>query len=127
MRQRPGKAPFAEFDLPKLPERGVAPPAADRMAAALGLIPGEIGFENHRPTIYSAGVPYVLVFTKTDKQSTAQTKALLTAYLAKMSEIWDELPRYFQTSAETGLGRDELLNFVAGVNQDWKADAAAGA
>lgn len=73
------------------------------------------------------GIPFVMVFTKSDKQSTAQTKALLTAYLAKMSETWDELPRYFQTSAETGLGRDELLNFIAGVNKDWKADAAANA
>ena len=44
-----------------------------------------------------------------------------------MSEIWDELPRYFQTSAETKLGRDELLDFIAGVNQDWKADAMADA
>lgn len=61
VRQRPGKAPFAEFDLPKLPERGVSPPAAERMAAALGLIPGEIGFENHRPTIYSAGVPFAFI------------------------------------------------------------------
>lgn len=73
------------------------------------------------------GIPFVMAFTKSDKQSTAQTKALLAAYLAKMGEIWDELPRYFQTSAETGLGRDELLAFVAEVNQQWQPGAAAGA
>ncbi|UOQ99827.1 ribosome biogenesis GTP-binding protein YihA/YsxC [Hymenobacter sp. 5317J-9] len=73
------------------------------------------------------GIPFVMVFTKADKQSTAQTKALVTDYLKKMSEIWDELPRYFLTSAETGLGRDELLDFIAEVNQQWVADATPNA
>ncbi|MGY3087450.1 GTP-binding protein [Hymenobacter sp. UYAg731] len=73
------------------------------------------------------GIPFVMIFTKADKQSTAQTKALLTEYLRKMSEIWDELPRYFLTSAETGLGRDEVLDFITDVNKEWVADAAANA
>ena len=73
------------------------------------------------------GIPFVMVFTKADKQSTAQTKALLADYLKKMSEMWDELPRYFLTSAETGLGRDELLAFVAEVNEQWVADATPNA
>ena len=73
------------------------------------------------------GIPFVMVFTKADKQSTAQTKALITDYLAKMSEIWDELPRYFITSAESARGREDVLDFIAEVNQQWRADAAAGA
>ena len=39
---------------------GAAPPT-EQLAAALGLIPSEIGFGNHRPTVYSAGVPFVFV------------------------------------------------------------------
>lgn len=73
------------------------------------------------------GIPFVMIFTKADKQSTAQTKALLAEYLRKMSEIWDELPRYFVTSAETRLGREEVLNFIEEVNQQWKEDATANA
>ena len=61
VRQRPGQAAFAEFDVPKVPERGIGLPAADRLAAALGLIPSEIGFENHKPVVYSAGVPFAFV------------------------------------------------------------------
>jgi trans-2,3-dihydro-3-hydroxyanthranilate isomerase len=61
VRQKPRQPAFAEFDLPRLPERGVTPPPPDRIAAALSLIPSEIGFENHRPTIHSAGVPFVFV------------------------------------------------------------------
>jgi len=37
------------------------PVLPDRMADALGVSPAEIGFENHRPTRYSAGVPYSFV------------------------------------------------------------------
>ncbi len=61
VRLRADGAPFAEFDAPKLPEEVGTLPAADRIAAALGLIPAEIGFENHRPTKYSAGNAFAFV------------------------------------------------------------------
>jgi trans-2,3-dihydro-3-hydroxyanthranilate isomerase len=61
VRLRPGSAPHAEFDAPRLPaESGTLPPA-DRLAAALGLIPAEIGFENHRSTKYTAGNAFAFV------------------------------------------------------------------
>jgi trans-2,3-dihydro-3-hydroxyanthranilate isomerase len=61
VRLRPGAAPYAEFVAPRLPtEAGsLAPP--ERLAAALGLIPAEIGFENHRPTKYTAGNAFAFV------------------------------------------------------------------
>ena len=70
------------------------------------------------------GIPFVLVFTKADKQSGAKTDELVVAYQAQLLETWEELPRVFVTSAETGLGRDELLAFIADVNQTWAAQAA---
>lgn len=54
-------APFAEFDLPKLPQPLDLTAEAGSIAAALGLGPHEIGFENHVPSLWSAGVPYVCV------------------------------------------------------------------
>src|SRR6185295_9110344 len=36
-------------------------PSPDRLAAALGLIPAEIGFENHRPTKFGAGNTFAFV------------------------------------------------------------------
>lgn len=72
-----------------------------------------------------AGVPFIMIFTKTDKQSTSQTKALITAYLTQMGETWDELPRYFVTSAETGLGREEVLDFIEEINRQVAADATS--
>ena len=52
---------FAEFDLPKLPERLAIDLDEAAIAAALGLGPHEIGFENHTITAWSAGVPYICV------------------------------------------------------------------
>jgi GTP-binding protein len=70
------------------------------------------------------GVPFVMIFTKTDKQSLTRTNELIKSYLAKMGETWDELPRYFITSAETGAGRDEVLDFITEVNRQVAAEAA---
>ena len=54
-------ATFAEFDLPKLPRQMALSADAAALGSALGLSAHEIGFENHRPTLWSAGVPYVTV------------------------------------------------------------------
>jgi GTP-binding protein len=72
------------------------------------------------------GVPFVLVFTKTDKQSGSRTEQNVQTFLAKMSESWDELPRHFVTSAVARDGRDEVLGFIEEVNQQLR-DAAGNA
>lgn len=60
-RHRPGKPRQAEFILPKLPVRvGEAQPD-DKIAAALRLAAGYVGFGAHRPAIFSAGTPFVCV------------------------------------------------------------------
>jgi trans-2,3-dihydro-3-hydroxyanthranilate isomerase len=51
-------AGFAEFDCPKLPARGGTPAEKRVIAAALGLPPADVGFENHTPSRWDAGVPY---------------------------------------------------------------------
>jgi len=61
VRMPAGQQPFAEFDAPKLPEDLGSVPAIEDIAAAIGLIPSEIGFENHRPTRFSAGLPYFFI------------------------------------------------------------------
>jgi trans-2,3-dihydro-3-hydroxyanthranilate isomerase len=61
VRLRPGAAPYAEFGAPKLPADAGSLAPADRLAAVVGLIPAEIGFENHRPTKYGAGMAFAFV------------------------------------------------------------------
>lgn len=58
---RAGAPGFAEFDLPKLSEPMAYEPDIDGLAAMLGLEIRDIGFENHRPSLWSAGVPFLMV------------------------------------------------------------------
>ena len=74
---RRGHAPYAEFDVPKLPELAGAPAHEDRIAAALGLAPQEIGFANHKPSQYDAGIPFTFVPVRDlDAMARAQAIAL---------------------------------------------------
>lgn len=52
----------AVFELPKLSEPvAMSLGSKDEIAAALGLHIEDVGFENHVPTVYSAGVPFAMV------------------------------------------------------------------
>ncbi|MCZ8355652.1 MAG: ribosome biogenesis GTP-binding protein YihA/YsxC [Cyclobacteriaceae bacterium] len=58
------------------------------------------------------GVPIALIFTKTDKLSGNELAKSMKVYEKKFLEIWEELPPNFVSSAETGRGKDEILNFM---------------
>lgn len=62
VRLRGGHPPFAEFDAPRLPEEGSTLAKLEVLAAALGLIPNEIGFENHKPVSFAtAGSSFAFI------------------------------------------------------------------
>lgn len=61
VRLRVGDAPFAEFDAPKLPEKADTLVSRERLAAALGLIPREIGFENHTALRFFSGNTFAFI------------------------------------------------------------------
>lgn len=62
-------------------------------------------------------VPFSLVFTKTDKLKGNRLRTNVDAYLKRLREQWEELPPVFLTSAERGMGRDEVLNYIESVNR----------
>ena len=53
-------ASFAYFDLPRLPEK-IGEADARALAEALSLDERDIGFDGHRPVVYSAGTPFCFV------------------------------------------------------------------
>lgn len=67
------------------------------------------------------GVPFALVFTKSDKISKGALERNVEAYKATLLETWEELPPIFCTSAEKYLGRDELLDYIDGINRSLRA------
>lgn len=63
------------------------------------------------------GVPFALVFTKSDKNKPGATIRNVEAFLATLRENWDELPPHFITSAIKAEGRDGILDFIAETNK----------
>ena len=61
VRLKDGAPAFAEFDAPKLPAPAGALPPVDVLAAGLGLMPSEVGFENHKPLCFAAGNTFAFV------------------------------------------------------------------
>lgn len=81
---------FAEFDLPRLStEIEMRAEPAD-IAAALGIGVHEIGFENHRISIRSAGVPFMLVPVH-DMAVAARARMNAQAWLRLVPQV-DGLP-----------------------------------
>ncbi|MBR5695325.1 MAG: YihA family ribosome biogenesis GTP-binding protein [Paludibacteraceae bacterium] len=65
----------------------------------------------------SNGIPFAIVFTKTDKLSGGKLNANVMAYKERLLEEWEELPPIFITSSETGRGKDELLDYIESINK----------
>ena len=59
------------------------------------------------------GLPFVLVFTKSDKLSSSQLLLHLHSYIESLKEYFEEAPQYFVTSSQKGKGMDELREFLA--------------
>ena len=64
-----------------------------------------------------SGIPFCIVFTKADKLTTQKVQASVEAYKKKLSETWEEMPPMIVTSSESRKGRDELLDYIDGVNK----------
>ena len=68
-----------------------------------------------------SGVPFAIVFTKSDKLSTSKIRSNVANYEKKLSETWEEMPPFFVTSSEKGLGRDEVLDYIEKINREMSA------
>ena len=57
-------------------------------------------------------VPFAIVFTKADKQSVNKGQQSMAKFRKVMKKTWEELPPFFLTSSETGLGGDDLKEYI---------------
>lgn len=67
-------------------------------------------------------VPIVLIFTKADKLSHSKVQSNVAAFLRAAKGIFEDTPLYFVTSAESAKGRDEVLEFINAVTEDFYAE-----
>ena len=63
------------------------------------------------------GIPFSVIFTKTDKISKGKLADNIEVYRNKMFETWEELPPFFVSSSEKREGRDEILDFIHEINE----------
>ena len=58
------------------------------------------------------GIPFALVFTKSDKISRGKLASSKSLWEKKLLTTWEELPPLFITSAEDRRGKDDLLKYI---------------
>ncbi len=63
-------------------------------------------------------IPFVIIFTKIDKLSSSELNKNLTAYKKRLLLTWENLPEIFISSAETGAGKKEILDYIGQLNKD---------
>ena len=61
------------------------------------------------------GIPFGIVFTKGDKSGPNVLKAQIERDRRILEEEWEELPHMFESSAQTGAGRDEILTYIENI------------
>ena len=60
-------------------------------------------------------IPFAIIFTKGDKNGPNALAAQIEKNKQQILEFWEEMPPTFISSAETGLGREEILNYIESV------------
>jgi len=62
-------------------------------------------------------IPFSIIFTKADKLKPAVIQKNVENYILKLKQgAWEEAPSHFITSSSKGIGREEVLHFIDGVN-----------
>lgn len=119
---------YAEFDTPRLPEPAGTAPSSEQLAGALGLIPSEIGFANHRPTVYSAGVPFVFV-PVASLEAIARADVYLQHWTSTFGPSGADMAYLYcrQTVSATSAFHARMFAPLSGITEDPATGSAAAA
>jgi GTP-binding protein len=58
------------------------------------------------------GVPFAIIYTKSDKVSQLELSSNRKTVKNALLKSWESMPNEFVSSAETRIGREEILNFI---------------
>lgn len=62
-------------------------------------------------------IPFSMVFTKADKLKPKAIERNINNYIQILLETWETAPKHFVTSSSSGIGREELLEYIDTMNQ----------
>ncbi len=66
------------------------------------------------------GIPFIMVFTKTDKQSKTKFQSIKAKHLKRLKADWIDLPVLFESSAIDQTGKKDLLKSIQEIIIDLK-------
>ncbi|MGZ5134967.1 MAG: ribosome biogenesis GTP-binding protein YihA/YsxC, partial [Flavitalea sp.] len=64
-------------------------------------------------------VPFVIIFTKIDKNKPGVTEKNIKLFLDTLAEKWETPPPYFSSSAVKKTGQKPLLEYIGGLNNSF--------
>lgn len=67
--------------------------------------------------LWENGIPFSIIFTKTDKISRSRLQENLQKYRDKLLVSWEELPPILLSSSEKREGREEILDYIDNINK----------
>lgn len=70
------------------------------------------------------GIPFSIIFTKTDKLSSSALQKNIAFYKKQMLKQWEELPPVFITSSQSKFGRESLLNYLQDILSSFRDSLA---
>lgn len=120
-------APYTLIDLPKQSTPQDAQLDKSAVAAALGISPMEIGFENHVPCVWTAGVPFTFVPVK-NLATLAKARTVRSNWEGAFGYASPEV--YVYTRETEAFGHDFAARMFAptlGIEEDPATGAAAAA
>jgi GTP-binding protein len=65
------------------------------------------------------GIPFSIVFTKTDKLTSSKLNKNLLHYKKEMLKVWEEMPINFATSSSGKSGGEAILNYIGAINDGY--------
>ena len=68
------------------------------------------------------GIPFSIIFTKADKLGKNALATQIERNRQTLLEYWEELPPVFISSAETGDGKEEILDYIGSLLEEMKKE-----
>ncbi len=65
-------------------------------------------------------VPFIILFTKSDKLPVTKRLAAVEKYNKKLAEFWDPMPQQIITSSELRGGREEILSLIEKFSREFE-------
>lgn len=65
------------------------------------------------------GIPFAIIFTKADKVSSGKAMSNIQKMKNRLYETWEELPLMIKSSSLSGLGKEQILDYIEEINQQF--------